>query len=138
MISLPRQEVAFFQKVWWNFFRSPNLKKKYSKKLSWAWNLNFPPITVKPFLESCNFLKKSENNSLYVPLYKNIADKAKCITLLKTRTVQLTVKNATLNHILSVRCFWISRYAKLSGTLQAQAKVFKLNSFLKSKQSIAH
>ena len=34
-------KVAFFQKVWWNFFRSPNLKKKkYSKKLSWAWNLN--------------------------------------------------------------------------------------------------
>ena len=23
-----------------------NLQKKYSKKLSWTWNLNFPPITV--------------------------------------------------------------------------------------------
>ena len=23
-----------------------NLKKKYSKSLSWTWNLNFPPITV--------------------------------------------------------------------------------------------
>ena len=40
-------KVAFFQKVQWNFFRSPNLKKKCSKKPSWAWNLNFPPITVK-------------------------------------------------------------------------------------------
>ena len=33
-------KVAFFQKVRWNFFRSPNLKNKYSKKLSWAWNKN--------------------------------------------------------------------------------------------------
>ena len=24
-----------------------NLKKKYTTKLSWAWNVNFPPITVK-------------------------------------------------------------------------------------------
>ena len=38
---------AFFQKVRWTFFRSPNLKKVYSKKLSWACNSNFPPITVK-------------------------------------------------------------------------------------------
>ena len=41
-----RLKVAFFQKVWWNFFRAQISKKKYSKKLSWAWNLNFPPITL--------------------------------------------------------------------------------------------
>ena len=27
-------------KKWDSFFKSPNLKKKYSKSLSWAWNLN--------------------------------------------------------------------------------------------------
>ena len=33
---------GFFQKVRWNFSRSPNLKKEnIPKKLSWAWNLNF-------------------------------------------------------------------------------------------------
>ena len=42
---------GFFQKVRWNFFRSPNLKKKYSKKLSWAWNLNFPPITLYSYCQ---------------------------------------------------------------------------------------
>lgn len=38
-------KVAVFRKCN-SFFRSPNLKKKYSKKLSRAWNLNFPPITL--------------------------------------------------------------------------------------------
>ena len=33
-------KVAFFRKCD-SFFKSPNLKKKYSKKLSWTWNLNF-------------------------------------------------------------------------------------------------
>ena len=38
---------GFFSESAIRFFRSPNLKKKkYSKKLSWAWNLNFPPITL--------------------------------------------------------------------------------------------
>ena len=45
--NLTLLKVAFFQKLQWIFFRSPNLKKKYSKKLSWAWNLNILPITVK-------------------------------------------------------------------------------------------
>ena len=34
---------GFFQKVRFIFQIS---KEKYSKKLSWTWNLNFPPITV--------------------------------------------------------------------------------------------
>ena len=33
---------GFFQKVWCVF----QFSKKYSKLLSWTWNLNFPPITV--------------------------------------------------------------------------------------------
>ena len=37
----------FFQKVRFIFQISKSQKKKYSKKLSWAWNLNFPPITIK-------------------------------------------------------------------------------------------
>ena len=38
-------KVAFFRKCD-VFFKSPNLQKKYSKSLSWTWNLNFPPIRV--------------------------------------------------------------------------------------------
>ena len=40
-----RLKVAFIQKVWCvcQISKSP---KKYSKSLSWTWNLNFPPITV--------------------------------------------------------------------------------------------
>ena len=38
---------GFFQKVRFVFQISKSQKKKYSKNLSWAWNLNFPPITVK-------------------------------------------------------------------------------------------
>ena len=36
---------VFFLKVRF-FFKSQNLKKKVFKKLSWTWNLNFPPITL--------------------------------------------------------------------------------------------
>ena len=39
------ERCLFFRK-WDSFFKSPNLQKEYSKKLSWAWNLKFPPITV--------------------------------------------------------------------------------------------
>ena len=39
-------KVAFFQKVWFVFQISQFQKEKYSKFLSWAWNLNFLPITV--------------------------------------------------------------------------------------------
>ena len=37
---------GFFLESEIRFFKSRNLQKKYSKKLSWAWNLNFPPITI--------------------------------------------------------------------------------------------
>ena len=37
--------VAFFQEVRFVFQISKS-PKKYSEKLSWTWNLNFPPITV--------------------------------------------------------------------------------------------
>ena len=40
-------KVAFFQKVRFGFLDLQIFKKKYSKKLSWTWNLNFPPIIVK-------------------------------------------------------------------------------------------
>ena len=44
---LRKIKVDFIYKVWFVFFKSPNLRKmKYSRFLSWAWNLNFPPITV--------------------------------------------------------------------------------------------
>ena len=43
----PALKVSFFQKVRFVFLNLQISKKKYSKKLSWAWNLNFPPITVK-------------------------------------------------------------------------------------------
>ena len=44
-------KVAFFRKCD-SFFKFPNLQeKKYSKKLSWVWNLNFPPITVKGYCQ---------------------------------------------------------------------------------------
>ena len=39
-------KVAFFRKCDEIFSDLQISKKKYSKKLSWAWNLNFPPITV--------------------------------------------------------------------------------------------
>ena len=44
----PYVKVAFFQKVWF-IFQISKSPKKYSKNLSWAWNLNLPPITVKCF-----------------------------------------------------------------------------------------
>ena len=37
---------SFFQKVWFRFSNLQISKKKCSKKLSWTWNLNFPPITL--------------------------------------------------------------------------------------------
>ena len=44
--NLSKLKVAFFSE---SVIRFSNLQKKYSKKLSWAWNLNFRPITVKCF-----------------------------------------------------------------------------------------
>ena len=38
--------MAFFQKVGFVFQISKSPPKKYSEKLSWTWNLKFPPITV--------------------------------------------------------------------------------------------
>ena len=37
---------CLFSESGMQFFHCPNLKNKYSKKLSWAWNLNIPPITL--------------------------------------------------------------------------------------------
>ena len=39
-------KVALFQKVWHVFQISKSPKNKYSKSLSWIWNLNFLLITV--------------------------------------------------------------------------------------------
>ena len=64
-ISFEYCKGGFFQKVRWIFFRSPNLKKKYSKKLSWAWNLNFPPITVY-----CNW-RENLNFKLRIVFWNN-------------------------------------------------------------------
>ena len=37
--------MPFFRK-WDSFFKSPSLPKKLFQKLSWAWNLKFPTISV--------------------------------------------------------------------------------------------
>ena len=51
---------GFFQKVWFDFQISKSPQKNIPKKLSWAWNLNFPTITVKcdSFFKSPNFPQK--------------------------------------------------------------------------------
>ena len=46
LYSGTRFEVCLVSRKCDVFYKSPNLKKKYSKNLFWAWNLNFPPITV--------------------------------------------------------------------------------------------
>ena len=45
---------VFFQKVRFVFQISKS-QKQYSKKLSWAWSLNFPPITVKCYWREIYF-----------------------------------------------------------------------------------
>ena len=46
-VSSSKLKVLCFRK-WDSFFKSPNLPKKLSKKrLSWAWSLKFPLISVK-------------------------------------------------------------------------------------------
>ena len=42
--------MAFFQKVGWNFFRSPNLKEKYSKKTILSLKFKFPVNNSKVLL----------------------------------------------------------------------------------------
>ena len=45
-LCAPFFKSVFFQKVRFGFLNLQISKKKYSKKLSWAWNSNFPPITL--------------------------------------------------------------------------------------------
>ena len=67
-------KVAFFQKVWFIFQISKSPEKKYSKKLSWAWNLNFPPITLYSLLwveMKCTVhvvLPKTDHKPVYTPV----------------------------------------------------------------------
>ena len=56
---------GFFQKVRFVFQISKSQKKKFSKKLSWAWNLNFPPITVHcNWQENLKFKFPTNNSTL--------------------------------------------------------------------------
>ena len=118
-ISITNIKGGFFSESVIRFFKSPNLQKKYSKILSWTWNLNFPSkntllllagnlnfkfriVFWNFFLEVWIFEKRIALSEKKPPLWKIHGLRQKDILIEKKTIEKQTkiVKNRQIRHIV--------------------------------------